>query len=389
MKELYHDAVALLRKVSTGAGFTATPAVQDNYYRVWTRDATVCGIACTTLNDAALSNSFKQSLQTTWQHQHPTGCLPSNVAVQSGEAGYGGSTGRADNTSWGIIGACLYASATGDHVFLQELEPKMEKAFQVLDAWEYNGRNLIYVPQSGDWADEYMQHGYILFDQLLRYWALALAAKMLGRKDYAEKATLVKQAIENNFFYREIDEHWYSAQLKRMKAGAPKDFWWLGFNPSQLYPQFDLQANMLCLLLRIGTPEQQKKLTAWLQEYLRSNNHMLPSFYPAINSDNRLMAELESNYAYRFRNKPFEFHNGGLWPVWNGWMCAALLPYNETLYNSILERMETDMAAAGSPFNECLHGITGEPCGVNDCAWSAAGYIIAKNAVLFNQITAL
>ena len=37
------------------------------------------------------------------------------------------------------------------------------------------------------------------------------------------------------------------------------------------------------------------------------------------------MKELESNYAYTFRNKPHEFHNGGLWPVWNGFLVAALI----------------------------------------------------------------
>lgn len=386
MEKLYHYAVALLRKVSTGAGFTATPAIQDNYYRVWTRDATVCGIACTTLNDKELLNTFKQSLLTIWQHQHTTGYLPSNVTVQTNEAGYGGSTGRADNTSWGIIGTCLYASATGDHDLLKSLEPNIEKAFHVLDAWEYNGKQLIYVPQSGDWADEYIHHGYILFDQLLRYWALMLAAKMLNKKAYAEKAVLVKQAIQHNFFYRENAEHWYSAQLKRMKTTAPKDYWWLGFNPAQLYPQFDLQANMLALLLNIGTKEQRQKLIGWLQQYIYSHKHMLPSFYPVIDNEDRLMAELENNYAYSFRNKPYEFHNGGLWPVWNGWMGAALQPYDELLHAAVMERMEMNVDES---FNECMHGATGQPCGVNECAWGAAGYIIAKNATLFNKITVL
>lgn len=386
MEKMYQDAVALLRKVSTGAGFTATPAVQDNYYRVWTRDATVCGIACATLNNEELLETFKRSLITIWQHQHTTGCLPGNITVQTGEAGYGGSTGRADNTSWGIIGACLYSSVSSDKKFLQNLETKIEKAFGVLDAWEYNGRNLVYVPQSGDWADEYIHHGYILFDQLLRYWALMLAAKMLNNETYAGKAAQIKQVIENNFFYREDDEQWYSAQLKRMKTGAPENYWWLGFNPAQLYPQFDLQANMLALLLNIGTNAQQQELCGWLRQFMRTNSHLLPSFYPVIENKHRLMAELENNYAYRFRNKPYEFHNGGLWPVWNGWMCAAVAPFDTDLHKAIIQRMENEMDGT---FNECLHGETALPCGVEECAWSAAGYIIAQNASLFNKLTAL
>ena len=49
-----------------------------------------------------------------------------------------------------------------------------------MDAWEFNGKQLMYVPQGADWADEYLQHGYILFDQLLRIWALELAGKIGG-----------------------------------------------------------------------------------------------------------------------------------------------------------------------------------------------------------------
>jgi GH15 family glucan-1,4-alpha-glucosidase len=389
MSALYHYAVELLKKVSVDAGFTATPAQQDNYYRVWTRDAIVCGIACITTSETSLHNTFKRSLQTIWQHQHPSGFLPSNVIPHSNQPGYGNSTGRTDNTCWGIIGACLYAHATNDLPFLDKLQPNIEKAFTVLEAWEYNGKHLVYVPQSGDWADEYIQHGYILYDQLLRLWALQLAAHMLHHKQYSQKAQLVKQTIEDNFFYRTDDENWYSPQLQRMKATAPQNFWWMGFNPSQLYTPFDLQANTLALLLGIGNNTQQQQVIDWISDRSQKSTLMLPSFYPAIEQQDRLMPELQNNFAYHFRNKPHEFHNGGLWPVWNGWITATLLPRDERLHRSLLQKMENALPEQAPGFNECMHGITGEPCGVTECAWSAAGYIIAHNAASFNKITGL
>jgi hypothetical protein len=389
MDVLYNYALALLRKVSTDAGFTAAPVKQDNYFRIWTRDAIVCGIACTTTDDHDLHATFKQSLQTIWQHQHPTGFLPGNVTPHSGQPGYGNSAGRADNTCWGIIGACLYASATGDRLFLKSIKKNIERAFAVMDAWEYNGKHLLYVPQSGDWADEYIQHGYILFDQLLRYWALKLAAKMLNKKAYKEKAAQVKQAIEYNFYYRNESENWYCVQLSRMKDNAPVGFWWMGFNPSQLYPQFDLQANTLALLLNIGTAQQQHDTIRWIRGMMNEYELLLPSFYPAIEENDRLMDELENNYAYRFRNKPHEFHNGGLWPVWNGWACAAIYAHNKTLHQLLLNRMETSLSGEDAGFNECMNGLTGWPCGVPKCAWSAAGYLIARNAASFQKIVQL
>jgi hypothetical protein len=32
----------------------------------------------------------------------------------------------------------------------------------------------LYVPLSGNWADEYITDGYVLYDQLLRVWAFVL-----------------------------------------------------------------------------------------------------------------------------------------------------------------------------------------------------------------------
>ena len=60
----YQHAIALLHKVSTPAGFMAAPAAEDNYKRVWARDATICGLAAIVAHDEKLIATFKASLQT-------------------------------------------------------------------------------------------------------------------------------------------------------------------------------------------------------------------------------------------------------------------------------------------------------------------------------------
>jgi hypothetical protein len=37
---------------------------------------------------------------------------------------------------------------------------KVEKCFALMDAWEFNGKHLMYVPQSGDWADAELRNNY-------------------------------------------------------------------------------------------------------------------------------------------------------------------------------------------------------------------------------------
>ena len=376
----YDKALALLHKVSTPKGFTAAAVAEDNYCRVWTRDSVVCGLAALLSNDEKLIGTFKNSLITIWDNQHATGFLPSNVDANN-KVSYGGNAGRADAPAWAVIGLCMYSMHTKDKTLLAAYERNVNRALQVMDAWEFNGKHLMYVPQSGDWADEYIQHGYVLFDQLLRLWALQLAAKVYDHALFATKATQIKATIENNFFYRPDAENWYAANMIHQKEEVPKGFWWMGFNPAQIYPQFDLQANALAILLKIGTDEQQKSTLNFIQNLMEERDTMLPSFWPAVEYKDREMDELKNNFAYRFRNKPGEFHNAGLWPVWNGLMCGALKSAGkETLQQSLREKLIAGVANNDFELNECYNAYTNTACGVHECAWSAAGIIFSEKA---------
>ena len=376
----YQNAIDLLHRVSSSRGFLAAAQQEDNYSRVWTRDAVVCGLAALQTKDVKLVETFKHSLETIWQHQHPVGFLPSNVDINANSASYGGTAGRADTASWAIIGLCMFTLYTGNSDLANSCNKKVSKAFQLMEAWEFNGKHLIYVPQSADWADEYMQHGYILFDQLLRLWALQLAGIVFALNLYADKAEHLKQLIQHNYFYRNNNENWYAVNILHQKEAAPKNYWWMGFNPAQIYAQFDLQANALALLLKIGNAEQTTLVLEHMNVLLKNNNEMIPSFSPVITEKDWQMHELKDNYAYRFRNKPHEFHNGGLWPVWNGWMVAALQMHNkELLQTQLMKNLLNTISKDNFDMNECYHGQTGIACGVKGCGWSAAGVIIAEN----------
>ncbi len=381
----YKKAIALLHKVSSPVGFLAAAQQEDNYCRVWARDSVVCGLAALLTGDDALINTFKKSLETIWAKQHSSGFLPSNVDVKNNTVSYGGTVGRVDTAAWAIIGLCMYSMRRNDHAFATSFETQVHKAFAVMDVWEFNGKHLMYVPQSADWADEYIQHGYILFDQLLRLWALQLAAKVFANDDYLKKAVVVKKVIQHNFFYRKEEEYWYANNMLHQKENAAQQFWWMGFNPSQIYTQWDLQANALALLLNIGNEAQNNAVTNYVAGLLQKDNSMIASLSPAIKNSDWQMNELKNNFAYRFRNKPGEFHNGGLWPVWNGWMCAALKFHKkENIQQQLQQQIVQRITENNFEMNECYHAQTQAACGVRECAWSAAGVIMAeKGADLF------
>ena len=101
------------------------------------------------------------------------------------EVSYGGLAGRVDAVTWFIIGICQYTFHTKDNSLIVKYEEVIEKAIQLLDAWEFNNKHLIYVPLSGNWADEYITDGYVLYDQLLRIWALKIIIILKSAKNYS------------------------------------------------------------------------------------------------------------------------------------------------------------------------------------------------------------
>ncbi|WP_375418428.1 glycoside hydrolase 100 family protein [uncultured Hymenobacter sp.] len=386
------EALALLRAASTPAGFVASVNDVANYQRIWTRDGVITGLAALLSQDEELIGTFQATLRTIFAHQHPTGFFPSNVTPASGQASYGGNCGRVDNVSWAVIGLLQFARLAPDGAaFAEPYRPQVVRAFAVLDAWEFNGKHLVYVPQSGDWADEYVQHGYVLYDQLLRVWALELAAGFWpegGGREWPAKAGAIRAVIGRNYW----PDHeagadpasLYSPNLIHQLQAAPTGFWLMGFNPARVYRQFDLAANALALLLKVGSPAQDAVLLHHLSQRLRAAEGLLPAFDPAIEAPEPLLAELTDNYAYTFRNHAHEFHNGGLWPVWNGWLVAAL---HQAQRPDLAAALAARLSAANQlnpadpahwGFYENLHGQTQQPLGVPYCTWSAAGELLAQ-----------
>lgn len=379
--EGYYQALRLLQQASTPQGFTASLQAHDNYQRVWTRDGVVNGLAALLSGEDALIRTFAANLHTIFARQHAVGFMPSNVA-SDGAVSYGGTVGRADNPAWAVIGLCQYTLVTGDPALAQQYATPVERCLALLEAWEYNGKHLVYVPQSGDWADEYIQHGYILFVQLLRLWALQLAARVYQREAWLQKAEQVRTVIEQNFWNHTETPPRYAPNLAHQLVDAPTHYWFMGFNPSRIYLTFDLQANSLALLMDLGSTAQRSTLLNFIRQAMQERAGLLPSFFPTIMYNDWEMHELEHNYAFTFRNKPHEFHNGGLWPVWNGWLVAALAhQQQEASARDALQRLHAANAQGGWQFNECLHGMSQQPVGVPHCTWSAGGAVLATQYI--------
>ncbi len=386
----YKQALALLREVATPHGFLASPTDATNYRRVWARDAVVCGLAGLAAGDAALADALRATLETLAAHQGPHGQIPSNVALApdgtAADVSYGGVCGRVDPIPWFVIGVAQYVRRTGEAGFADEMAPAMRRGLDLLTAWEFNGRGLVYVPQGGDWADEYVLHGYVLYDQLLRLWALRGFADVAGEAAAREAAAALAERLRATFWPApegDPDAAYHPHAYRRyVEAHGAAPYGLAALTPGGYVTRFDAWSNALALLLGVPSAAQAERLVAAGEALRDARPHALvPAFWPPITEDDPAWTDLRANYRDRFSNRPYAYHNGGLWPMINGWWGCALAAHGrpEAAAELLAHLHAANRGGTNDgawTFPEYLHAETGRMGGTPRLAWSAAGVVL-------------
>ncbi|NHM05845.1 fructofuranosidase/invertase [Flavobacterium sp. CYK-4] len=373
----YQKSIDLLKTCSSEEGFLASAQPISNYRRVWARDGMICGLAALASGDASLVDTFRRTLETLAQHQHVSGTIPSNVAYskQGVEVSYGGLVGRVDAVTWYVIGHCQYAYANGNSTWINRYKKSIEQCLDLLQAWEFNNKHLVYVPLSGNWADEYITEGYVLYDQLLRLWALQQYNYFAKSDSIAQKIKTVTAAIEANFFPENNLEKFHprAYEVYHFEGYAP-----CCFTPAGYKKPFDAFANALVLILGIAPEKLKAEIVANFEKLISEQPlGLVPAFWPPIFPTDADWLLLENNCKYEFRNQPYEFHNGGSWPMVNGFVGAALyIAGRPDLADQLLGAIHRANGQEGFSFYENFNSQTIKPNGVPQCAWSAAGAIL-------------
>lgn len=401
----YDQAIALLRACSTEHGFVASPNESRNYHRVWGRDSGVMTLAALLSGDQNLIDAARQSLVTLANYQGPHGEIPSNVDPVAERISYGGTTGRVDADLWFIISCAEYWCASGDDDFLDALLPALEKVRFLLGAWEFNSRGLLYVPLTGDWADEYLHSGYVLYDQLLYLQAQRSLAgihrAIHGSEDHAllEKISRLRHLIQANYWFDDDDHipddayHEVLYKKGRKAASHCAGLHWLpAFSPTGYGYRFDTLANVLASLLGVANDAQRRRVDQFINDTLISEDQrVLPAFHPVIKPVDEDWHELQVMFSYTFKNRPYEFHNGGRWPMVTGFYVADLAQRGcrqeaEAFLQAIHRANALSMEGQAWSFPEFIHGETGAPGGTRQQGWSAAAAVIGHHALRGQQL---
>lgn len=387
--KLYKDALEILRSLTTSKGILASTIESDNYKRIWARDSIICGIAGLLANDKIIIEGLKQSLKTLAKHQHVLGMIPSNV--QENEAkidkSYGRLVGRVDTNTWFIIGTCLYYLNTNDEETWQSLKPSVIKSRNYLKTIEYNDRGWIYTPLSGNWADEYPIHGYTLYDNMLRLWGDSLWFKIQKKLD--TKFDKLKAKTLLNFWPQETLDYKnvYQKQPFIGVLNTSQLHFCSSILPGKYDTRFDAAGNAMALLNFKLNSTQKEKITEYLSYFQVTFSKMLiPAFWPVIKEDDREWEDLKNNYSFAFKNMPFNFHNGGIWPVWMGFFCLGLSNNNliEEV-NIIIQDFISVIESQNWNFNEYISGDSLKLKGKEQMGFSASGIVFMKHALNFQN----
>ena len=327
----------------------------------------MAGVAGVLLRDPVITAGLVRTLERLRELQGAEGQIASNFEMRQRGAphvSFGTLAPRLDATTWYLIGIALAARAGA--IDPEPYRASVRAVVRLLDALEYNGRHLVYVPAGGNWADEYVYDGYILYDQVLRAWGLRLCGEVFGESAFASKA-------------RAIDERIAVAYTPLAASARPHPP--ASFSPLGVRDTFDLAA---CALLALsGTaPSLGAMALDFIADHFLARHLLPPAFHPVIQEGHPDWPALRAYHLHGFRNRPHEYHNGGVWPIWLGWLALALAHTGRTADLARLRALvEARLAAqADFAFEEYWHGLTGAPGGTPSMAYTATGLLFLRMA---------
>ncbi len=396
----YEKSLALLRRCRVKQGFLATPTDNANYRRIWGRDSCIIGLAALAAGDDDLVEACRCTLRTLARYQGPHGEIPSNVDPVSERVSYGGTTGRVDADLWFIISCGQYWRATGDEALVDELREPIEQTRYLLGSWEFNTRGLLYVPITGDWADEYLQTGYVLYDQLLYLQAqrelAALRQQRFGGEDHTQKQSIsrLRHLIRANYWFLDGDEVpddvYHEVLYRRGRQAAPHRcgcYWMPFFSPASYGFRFDALANVLVSLLGVADDGQREEVDNFIANELTPRElPLLPAFHPVITPKDEAWDDLQMTFSHTFKNEPYEYQNGGLWPMITGFYVADLAQRGHGTaarrhLAAIHRANESETDGADWTFPEYMHGRELRPGGSMHMGWNAATAVLGHHAL--------
>jgi len=377
----YNKSIELLLKNSTNQGFVAASkskmSLDRNYYAIFGRDTMICSLAALASGDKKLIAVAKRSLMTLANNISKYGQIPFAVDKRRHINIYRFPQ-SVDGNLWWLIVFCFYARITGDKKFSLRYRSAREQALNWLSMRQNFG--LIEQGEAADWADEMPRSGFVLYTNALWLWLLRLMDDPNKNSIYNSFTYFFTAGRTIGQNYRSLDKFFPNFR-KNVKNFIPnKKYFMAAISRVTFDVSFDVYGNILTGLS--GLAEEQKVKTIIAEIVKIKANYPWPIRVLA----KPIAKPQQGIFEKKHQNKPWLYHNAGVWPMVGGfWVCLLVKYGYDKLALAELKRLANVNALHNWEFNEFFHGQTGRPMGVKHQSWNAATYILAYQAVINNK----
>ncbi|MBL9213944.1 MAG: HAD-IIB family hydrolase [Opitutaceae bacterium] len=397
----YGQALAALRRNLTPLGFSACSLADNtvtgtdvNYRSVWARDGAITVWCTLHLEDEDIRAAQLATLETLLNAASPTGQIPANVRIDTGQPDYSGvgSIASIDSGLWVIIAIYNYAVRTGDHSLLYRHAGRLQTVMNWLSAQDSNNDGLLEIPEAGDWTDLFGRSYNVLYDEVLWYHTNVCYGRILelmGQFDRAADYLRWSQRIRT----RLLDIFWPTttppeAGLRQNRfadrqAGLGDTQYLLAeITPFAFNWRCDVYANVLAFLMNVLDIERARTAFRFMWGVGVNQPWPVSNLYPVVQAGD---PDWRAYYTVNLLNLPHHYHNGGIWPFIGGMWVRFIhrLGFHEVACRELLRLAQLNQLGRDHEweFNEWAHGQTGRPMGKAFQAWSAASFIRACQEV--------
>lgn len=401
------QAAAILHDAATEHGFVASRAF-GHYDGIWTRDAGISALAVAAAPFPRGVAALRATVTNLARHRSETGMVPNTIWSARGYWDWG-EAGSVDGQAWFLIMVQTLVDLEDDDALGAELWPAAMEVLRWLRMQDVTGFRLISAVGATDWMDSSLNRsGMILHDNVLYVRAIA-AMERLGRRlghvpegpssaDIAHRVNLLFWP-RDGADYGELLAHvgypggphpfGHSASVRGWReAGAGLRHYLSHVSFATYARSCDVLGNLLAIIWGVAGPAQTASILdhlaeARVAEPFPSRTWTAPAS-PGDDPWDLYHRTGDLTQDERWRNPPNAYHNGASWPFIGGLHVVALVAAGR-----IAEAGEllTSLAAANAPeadgpgFPEWRDGATGAPGGAREQAWSAAGFVLACEAL--------